>query len=378
MLSPRLVLKKNKRVVIKIGSSVIASHDKGLNEKRIAEIAEEVAALRKERHEIFIVSSGAVLCGMEKLGLAKRPKTIPMKQAAAAVGQSRLMWAYERFFEPFEIKVAQVLLTHEDIADRKRFINARNTLMTLLDHQVLPIINENDTVTVDEIKLGDNDNLAAQVAHLVDSPLLVILSDVDGLYTADPRKDPGAALIPQVDVVTHEIEKIAGGSGQLGGTGGMASKVRTAKNVSSYGGTTLILNGTVPGLMKRAFQGETVGTLFLPQTVRVSSKKHWIAHSLKTKGDVILDPGAVEALIKKGKSLLPSGITSVEGKFEVGDAIRCLSPEGEEIAKGLTNYNASEMIQIIGVHTSQIEKVLGYKSTDEVIHRDNLVIFNGT
>ncbi|HZR46613.1 MAG TPA: glutamate 5-kinase [Candidatus Manganitrophaceae bacterium] len=377
MSSPRLVLKKNKRVVIKIGSSVIASHEKGLNEKRIEEIAEEVAALRKERHELFIVSSGAILCGTEKLGLARRPKTIPMKQAAAAVGQSRLMWAYERFFERFQIKVAQVLLTREDIADRKRFINARNTLMTLLDYGVLPIINENDTVTIDEIKLGDNDNLAAQVTHLVDASLLVILSDVDGLYTADPRKDPKATLIPQVETVTSEIEKISGESGQLGGTGGMASKVRTAKNVSSYGGTTLILNGTVPGLMSRAFQGETVGTLFLPQTVRVSSRKHWIAHSLKTKGDIVLDAGAVEALLGKGRSLLPSGITSVEGKFEVGDAIRCLSPDRKEIAKGLTNYSASEMILIKGIHTSQIEKVLGYKSTDEVIHRDNLVIFNG-
>ena len=375
--SPRLALKKKRRVVIKIGSSVIASHDKGLNEKRIEEIAEEIAALRKERHEIFIVSSGAILCGMEKLGLTKRPKAIPIKQAAAAVGQSRLMWAYERFFERFQIKVAQVLLTHEDIADRKRFINARNTLMTLLEYDVLPIINENDTVTIDEIKLGDNDNLAAQVTHLVDASLLVILSDVDGLYTADPRKDPKATLIPQVEAVTPAIEKISGESGLLG-TGGMASKVRTAKNVSSYGGTTLILNGTVPGLMKEAFQGETVGTLFLPQMVRVSSKKHWIAHSLKTKGDVVLDPGAVEALIKKGRSLLPSGITSVEGKFEVGDAIRCLSPDRKEIAKGLTNYSASEMMQIIGIHTSKIEEVLGYKSTDEVIHRDNLVIFNGT
>jgi glutamate 5-kinase len=378
MSSPRLALKKNRRVVIKIGSSVIASHDKGLNEKRIEEIAEEVASLRKEQHEIFIVSSGAILCGTEKLGLTKRPKTIPMKQAAAAVGQSRLMWAYARFFERFQIKVAQVLLTHEDIADRKRFINARNTLMTLLEYDVLPIINENDTVTVDEIKLGDNDNLAAQVTHLVDAPLLVILSDVDGLYTADPRKNSKATLISEVEAVTPAIEKISGESGQLGGTGGMASKVRTAKNVSSYGGTTLILNGTLPGLMKQAFQGDPVGTLFLPQTVRVSSKKHWIAHSLKAKGDVVLDPGAVEALIKKGRSLLPSGITSVEGKFEVGDAIRCLSPDRKEIAKGLTNYSASEMIQIKGIHTSQIEKVLGYKSTDEVIHRDNMVIFNGT
>ncbi|HEY5599946.1 MAG TPA: glutamate 5-kinase [Candidatus Manganitrophaceae bacterium] len=376
-MSGRPSLRKNKRVVLKIGSSVIASHDKGLDEERLAEIAEEVAALRAEGRELFLVSSGAVLCGMEKLGLKRRPTSIPMKQAAAAVGQSRLMWAYEKFFERFQIKVAQVLLTREDIADRKRFINARNTLMTLLDRRVLPIINENDTVTIDEIKFGDNDHLAGQITHLVDASLLIILSDVDGLFQEDPRKNPGAALIPLVEEVTPEIEKMAGGAGPHGGTGGMGSKVRTAKQVAAYGGTTLILNGTARGIIKRAFQGETVGTLFLPRAARLSSKKHWIAHSLKVKGEMVLDPGAVEAILKNGKSLLPSGVRSIEGKFEVGDAVRLLSNEGKEIAKGLTNYSASEMIQIKGIHSSQIEKALGYKSTDEVIHRDNLVVTAG-
>ena len=377
MSSPRRLLHKNKRIVIKIGSSIIASHDQGLREERMGQIAEEVAGLRAEGHEIFLVSSGAILCGMEKLGLTQRPKAIPLKQASAAVGQSRLMWAYEKHFERFQINVAQVLLTRDDIADRKRFINARNTLMTLLEHGVLPIINENDTVTVDEIKLGDNDNLAAQITHLVDASLLIILSDVDGLFTGDPRKIPDAALIPLVEEVTPEIEKISGEPGQISGTGGMATKVQAAKSVAAYGVTTLIVNGTAPGLMKRAFQGESIGTLFLPKPVRLSSKKHWIAHSLKVKGEVTLDAGAVEAILKKGKSLLPSGIREISGKFEVGDAIRCLTPEGKEIAKGLTNYGASEMILIKGIHSSQIEKVLGYKSTDEVIHRDNLVILNG-
>lgn len=377
MSSPRTLLHKNKRIVIKIGSSIIASHEKGLREERMAEIAEEVAALRNEGHEIFLVSSGAILCGMEKLGLTRRPKMIPLKQAAAAVGQSRLMWAYEKHFDRFQIHVAQVLLTREDIADRKRFINARNTLMTLLDHGILPIINENDTVTVDEIKLGDNDNLAAQITHLVDASLLLILSDVDGLFTADPRKNPQAALIPLIEEITPEIERIAGEPGALSGTGGMATKIQAAKNVAAYGVTTLIVNGTVPGRMRRAFQGESIGTLFLPKSVRLSSKKHWIAHSLKVKGEVVLDAGAVEAILKKGKSLLASGIREIAGKFEVGDAIRCLTPDGKEIAKGLTNYSASEMIRIKGIHSSQIEKKLGYKSTDEVIHRDNLVILDG-
>ncbi|MBI3803751.1 MAG: glutamate 5-kinase [Nitrospirae bacterium] len=376
MSSPRRLLQKHRRLVIKIGSSLIASPEKGLREERLSEIAEEVAALRGDGYEIFLVSSGAILCGMEKLGLARRPKTIPLKQAAAAVGQSRLMWAYEKHFEPYRIKVAQVLLTREDIADRKRFINARNTLMTLLEHQVLPIINENDTVTIDEIKLGDNDNLASQVTHLVDASLLIILSDVDGLYTADPRKIPDATLIPLVEEVTPAIERIAGSAG-ASGTGGMATKVQAAKQVAAYGVTTLIVNGTLRGSMRRAFQGEEIGTLFLPKSVRLSSKKHWIAHSLKIKGEVVLDPGAVEAVLKKGKSLLPSGIREISGKFEVGDAIRCLTPDGKEIAKGLTNYSSSEMMLIKGIHSSQIEKVLGYKSTDEVIHRDNLVILHG-
>lgn len=377
MSSPRQRLHKNKRIVIKIGSSIIASREKGLREERMAEIAEEVSLLRSEGHEIFLVSSGAILCGMEKLGLTRRPKTIPLKQAAAAVGQSRLMWAYEKHFEKFQINVAQVLLTREDIADRKRFINARNTLMTLLEHGILPIINENDTVTVDEIKLGDNDHLAAQITHLVDASLLVILSDVDGLFTADPRKNPEATLIPLIEEITPEIEGIAGEPGAISGTGGMATKVQAAKSVAAYGVTTLIVNGTAPGLMQRAFQGESIGTLFLPKPVRLTSKKHWIAHSLKVKGEVVLDAGAVEAILKKGKSLLASGIREITGKFEVGDAIRCLTSEGKEIAKGLTNYSASEMILIKGIHSSQIEKKLGYKSTDEVIHRDNLVILNG-
>lgn len=371
-------LGKNKRIVIKIGSSVIASQDKGLNEARLAGIAEEVAMLRDEGHELLLVSSGAILCGTEKLGLSERPRTIPMKQAAAAVGQSRLMWAYERLFERFEIKVAQILLTHDGITDRKRFINARNTLMTLLEYGVLPIINENDTVTVDEIKMGDNDNLAAQVAHLVDASLLIAFSDVNGLYTEDPRKNPSAECLSLVEAVTDRIQAMAGGSGQFGGTGGMTSKVKMARDVAAYGVTTLIINGTVPGLLKRAFQGEVVGTLFLPQPIRLSSKKQWIAYSLKIKGELTLDHGAADALVKKGRSLLPSGIHAVRGRFGMGDAVRCLSPEGKEIARGLTNYSASEMMKIKGLHSSQVEAILGYKGADEVIHRDNLVVINGT
>jgi len=378
MAAQRPALSKNKRIVIKIGSNVIASRDRGLNEVRLKEIAEELSALRKEGYELFVVSSGAILCGTEKLGLSKPPQTIPMKQAAAAVGQSRLMWAYEKYFEQFGVKVAQILLTHGDISDRKRFINARNTLMTLQEHGVLPIINENDTVTVSELKLGDNDDLAAQTTHLVDASLLIALSDVDGLYTEDPTLNPKAERIPLVEQVNDKILAMAGDTGKQGGTGGMASKVKMAKNVASYGVTTLIISGKTSGLIQRAFQGEAVGTLFLPQSGRRSAKKQWIAHSLKTRGRLWLDEGAVEALLKKGRSLLPSGITQVEGTFEVGDAVLCLSADGKEMAKGLTNYNASEMIEIKGLRSAQIEETLGYKGMDEVIHRDNLVIFNDT
>jgi len=370
-------LHQNKRIVIKIGSSVIASHDHGLNEVRLSEIASEMAHLREAGHELLLVSSGAVLCGAEKLGLSELPQSIPMKQAAAAVGQSRLMWAYERLFSHYNMKVAQILLTHDGITNRRRFINARNTLLTLLEHQILPIINENDTVTVDEIKMGDNDNLAAQVAHLVDASLLIVFSDVDGLYTEDPRKNSGATLLPLVESVTEEIEAMAGGTGLRGGTGGMATKIHMARKVGAYGVTTLILNGTTPGLMKKAFSGEPLGTLFLPEQTRRSSRKQWIASSLKPKGDVSLDLGAVEAITKKGRSLLPSGIAAIKGHFEVGDAVRCLSPEGKEVAIGLTNYNASEMMKIRGHRSTRIEGLLGYKGADEVIHRDNLVVFNG-
>ncbi len=374
MPAKRPSLKKNRRIVLKIGSSVIASHDKGINEARLSQIAGEVSTLREAGHELLIVSSGSVLCGREILGLSGPPKTIPMKQAAAAVGQSRLMWTYERLFKPFSIKVAQILLTHDGIADRRRFINARNTLLTLLEHRILPIINENDTVTVDEIKMGDNDNLAAQVAHLVDASLLIVFSDVDGLYTEDPVKNPKAERLSVVEAVTEEIELIAGASSNASGTGGMATKIKMARDVADYGVTTLILNGTIPGLIKKAFEGDSVGTLFLPQQSRRSSRKHWIASSLKTKGRLILDEGAVEALISKGRSLLPSGVTAIWGTFGTGDAVCCISPTGREIARGLTNYSASEMMQIKGHQSSTIETLLGYKGADEVIHRDNLVI----
>jgi glutamate 5-kinase len=370
----RLGLKKVRRLVLKIGSSIIASSSRGLNETRMKEIALQVASLRSCGLEVLIVSSGAIICGMEKLGLTERPRSIPLKQAAAAVGQGRLMWAYEKTFSPFDIQVAQILLTQEDLDDRKRFLNSRNTLTTLLERRILPIINENDTVAVEEIRFGDNDSLAALVVHLIDAQLLVIFSDVDGLFTEDPRANPGAALIPEVAEVDERVERLAAGSTTVEGTGGMASKVRTAKKVAAYGVPTLILNGTLPDNLTRALAGEAIGTYFLPRPTRLSSRKHWIAHTLKPKGKLTLDRGAVEAVASKGKSLLPSGIVRVEGRFEAGDAVLCLSPEGTEVARGLCNYSSQETARILGARSAEIEKRLGYKLTDEVIHRDNLVL----
>ena len=363
-----------RRVVVKIGSSLIASKNHGLNPQRLEAYAEEVANLTKAGYEVLIVSSGAIVSGLEKLGLRDKPKSLPEKQAAAAVGQSRLMWAYEKSFEAKGLKVAQVLLTRDDLTDRRRFLNSRNTLAALLDLGVIPVINENDTVAVEEIRFGDNDNLAGLVTHLMDAHLLIILSDVEGLYTEDPRLNPQATLIPIVKAITPEIESRAGAASGLEGIGGMASKIQTAKRVAAYGVATVIASGKEPDILARILRGEEIGTVVLPQTNRLNNRKHWIAYTLRAKGRLVIDEGAVEALTRKGKSLLPSGIREVEGRFEVGDAVSCIDKKGHEIAKGLVNYGAGEVAKIKGAKTTDLERILGYKDYDEVIHRDNLVI----
>jgi glutamate 5-kinase len=370
----RSLLKQIKRIVLKVGSGIIASRDQGLDTSRIEQLAKEVAQIREAGHQVLLVSSGAILSGLKKLGLAERPKTLPVKQAAAAVGQSRLMWAYEQAFNQCGIKVAQILLTHEDLSSRMRFLASRNTLTTLIDWQVVPIINENDTVSTEEIRFGDNDILAGLVAHLVDAQLLVILSDVDGLYTEDPRKNPKARRIPEVTEVTPEIERMAGDAVSFGGTGGMPSKLKAAKQAAAYGVATLIIDGSIPGRVVEALSGAEVGTLFLPKGQRLNSRQHWIAYTLKSKGRLHLDQGAVEALTKRGKSLLPSGVREVSGHFETGDAVSCLDPAGEEFARGLVNYGSAELAKIKGAKTTEIIEILGRKDFDEVIHRDNLVI----
>lgn len=363
-----------KRLVIKIGSNILADGREGLDTKRISSLAKDVSALIGKGHDIVIVSSGAVAAGMRQLGLKGRPKDIKLKQAAAAIGQSHLMWAYERSFGEHGRKVAQVLLTREDLADRKRYINSKNTLLTLLSYKVVPIINENDTVATDEIKFGDNDYLASLVSGLVEAERLIILSDVEGLYTEDPRHNPKARLIEYVEEITPELEEKAGGAGSVVGTGGMYSKILAAKRAVSYGIPVHIISGRREGLLVLLLEGKRLGTLFEPKEEKLSSKKGWIAYGSRAKGNLVIDEGAVKALIEGGKSLLPSGIISVDGGFDIGDAVYCIESKGNRIAKGLTNYSSSEIEKIKGKKTPEIEKILGYKYSEEVIHRDNLVL----
>lgn len=368
------LLAEAKRIVIKIGSSLIASRAEGLRPEQIDRLAEEIAALRTQGREILIVSSGAIVSGIRKLQLKDYPKNLPVKQAAAAVGQSRLIWAYEKAFERLSIQVAQILLTHHDLADRRRFLNARHTLSALIGFGIIPIINENDTVAVDEIRVGDNDTLASEVAHLADADILVILSDVDGLYTDDPRKTPSATLIPLVPEITPDIEQLAGVSSTFEGTGGMATKLRAAKKVAEYGIPTLILNGERAGLLPIVLTGKPGGSFFLAKERRLNSRKHWIAFTLRSRGQVHLDQGAVEALATRGKSLLASGILQVTGLFEAGDPVSCLTPDGKEFAKGLVNFSSDSLHRMRGLKTAAIQEQFGPQEYEEVIHRDNLVV----
>ncbi len=362
-----------KRLVIKIGSNILAPANRGLNTKRLHNIAEDISDVINRGNQVVIVSSGAVAAGLTKLGLKGKPRDIKLQQAAAAIGQSSLMWAYEQSFAHFNKKVAQVLLTRDDITNRLRYINAKNTLFTLMDYEVIPLINENDPVAVDEIKFGDNDMLAALTAGLVEADMLVILSDVDGLYSGDPKKKK-AEIIDHVEKITSDIEKLASGKGSAVGTGGMYSKLLAAKQAADHGIPVVIMNGKKSGLLPRLLNGKKIGTYFEPKKQRLSSKKGWIAYGVRSRGAIYLDDGAVKALTEMGRSLLPSGITKIEGNFEVGDYIRCVTKEGKKIAKGLTNYSSNDLDRIKGRKTSEIEKILGYKYSDEVIHRDNLVV----
>lgn len=363
------------RLVVKIGSNIITAREGGLDEARMRSLAADISTVSGEGSEVIVVSSGAIAAGTGKLGLKRKPSDIRLKQAAAAVGQTQLMWLYEKIFSGNGKKVAQILLTRDVFTDRVRYINARNTLLTLIRLGVIPIINENDTVAMDEIRFGDNDQLAALVASLLDADRLVILSDVDGLFTADPRHDPDAELIPLVDGITPEIERLAGGAGSAVGTGGMYSKITAARKAMSAGITVNIINGRKKGLLPDLVHGRPHGTEFRPGNgEKLTARKGWIAYGLKAKGKIVIDDGAREAILARGKSLLPSGITRVEGSFDRGDPVYCVSLSGARIAKGLANYSADEIEKIKGRKSSEINEALGYSYCDEVIHRDNLVI----
>jgi glutamate 5-kinase len=366
---------KRRRIVVKVGSAVLASSETGLDETRIERFADEISNLIQQGRDVILVSSGAIAAGLAKMGIAKK-KGMPLslKQAAAAIGQSSLMWLYEKTFGAHGRKVAQVLLTREDLSNRTRFLNARNTLHTLLEYGVVPIINENDTVSVDEIKFGDNDNLSGMVAHLVDADLLVILSDVDGLYTVDPRLDSSAELVSVVEKITAEVERAAGDAQTPVGTGGMRSKIMTARKVGAYGVPMAIINGEKQGMLEALFDGRNVGSLFLPRPQKQDSRKHWIAYALSAAGKVMVDDGGRDALVNKGRSLLPGGVIKVEGVFKVGEGVTCIDSSGRAFARGLVQYSSEDLDRIKGLKTSQIAAVLGRKDYDEVIHRDDLVI----
>ncbi len=362
------------RIVVKVGTSTLTHETGKLNFFRIERLVRELSDLVNQGKEIVLVSSGAVGAGMERLGLTEKPKTIPEKQAAAAVGQGVLLHVYEKIFAEYGQTVGQVLLTREDSVKRSRYVNSRNTLLQLLAMGVIPIINENDAVAVDELKIGDNDTLSAMVGTIVDADLIIILSDVDGVYTANPQTNPEAKLLSEIVDITPEIDELAGGPGTLRGTGGMYTKIQAAKIAVNAGIALVIASGTQDGVVREILTGQDVGTLFPSKHNRLQVRKSWLAFGSRIAGDVQVDSGCAKAIVKTGSSLLAAGIVKVQGEFEQGKTIRILDPNGRELARGLSNYSSSEIERIRGKHTDEISSVLGYKTTDEVVHRDHLVL----
>lgn len=371
--SPRKDLRRAKTIVVKIGSSVLTADGWHLNDGVFDRLAGELAELGKLGRRFVLVSSGAVAAGRELLGWKRSALSLPEKQAAAAVGQGHLMHRYQKAFARHDRLIGQVLLTHDDLADRVRFLNARHTLSTLLEHRVVPILNENDSVLVDEIKFGDNDTLAALVTNLTQADLLILLTDIDGFYDRNPRQHPKAKRLSEVKAVSSRVMSAAGSGGALG-TGGMQTKVMAAKRAASFGIPTVVASGEKTGVLRRILEGASEGTLFCPARDRLSSRKHWIAHTLKPRGTIQVDAGARDALVKRGKSLLPMGITAVWGHFEAGDAVEIVDPQRKSIAQGISSYALEDVEKIRGKKTAEIEKILGAKLYDEVVHRDDLVL----
>ena len=368
----RTAIRKARRLVVKVGSALVTNNGAGLDVAALADWARQIAALRADGREVVLVSSGAIAAGMQRLGWSTRPHAMNELQAAAAVGQMGLAQAYESVFSAHGLHTAQILLTHEDLADRTRYLNARSTLATLLDLGVVPIINENDTVVTDEIKFGDNDTLGALVANLIEADCLVILTDQQGLFTADPRQDPHATLVSHGSATDSAYEAMAGGAGSGISRGGMITKIRAARRAARSGAHTVIASGREPDALLRLTRGESLGTLLAAGASPLAARKQWLADHLQLAGSLTLDAGAVKAL-EAGSSLLPVGVTTVEGEFVRGAAVACRTPEGREIARGLINYSAAEARRIARHPSNEIEAVLGYIDEVELIHRDNLV-----
>ena len=363
---------KSRVIVIKVGSNIITSEE-GLDESRIAAVARAVWRASQLVYACAVVSSGAIAAGRRKLNLTGRSMDIKLKQASAAVGQSSLIRTYEKKFAMHKVKVAQILITRDAFDDRRRYINARNTFLVLFSLGVVPVVNENDTVSIEEIKFGDNDQLASLIAGMLDAERLFILSDVDGLYTNDPKRVADASLLREIDGIDDHILDMAKASTSSAGTGGMYSKIVAAKRAADRGTIVHIINGRSPELIVSLLKGGVAGTLIRPGKSGLSSRKGWIAYGVRAKGEIMIDAGAVEALLNRDRSLLPSGIVGVKGEFDTGEAVYCVDAEHKRIAKGLTNYSSWEIVRIMGKKTSEIEKALGYRYSDEVIHRDNLV-----
>lgn len=367
-------MKEARRFVVKVGSALVTNQGAGLDAASIARWASQVAKLRQAGKDVVLVSSGAIAEGIQRLGWTRRPNSMHELQAAAAVGQMGLVQVYESCFRQHGLRTAQVLLTHADLADRQRYLNARSTLLTLLGLGIIPVINENDTVVTDEIRFGDNDTLAALVTNLVEADCLIILTDQQGLHTEDPRRNPGATLIRKAQAGEPRLEELAGGSGSAIAKGGMLTKVLAAKRAARSGAQTVIASGKEPEVLLRLAAGEAIGTLLSAQTTPLAARKQWLADHLQVAGRLGLDAGAARALRSGGKSLLPIGVKNIEGEFERGAVVACLSPEGLEIARGLVNYNAQESRRIAGRASGEIEAILGYVDEPELIHRDNLVL----
>lgn len=362
--------------VIKIGSSILTRGDGRLDESAFHEIARQVFDLSERGIRSVIVSSGAIASGMKKLGLSTKPREVDVRQAISAFGQTELIRNYENAFSRFGASVAQVLLTRDGFSDRKRFLNARKTIRRLLEMNIIPVVNENDTVSFEEIMFGDNDNLSALVTSLVEADILVLLSDVEGFFDKDPAKNADAKLLSVIGEIDSRIESFAGDTFGRTTSGGMRTKIQAAKSAAAFGVPTIIANGKKRDSIGRIFSGSEFGTLVLPVKERIRGKKHWIAYTLTSRGKILVDQGAAEAITKNGKSLLPSGIRDVEGEFEIGEPVSCVAPSEVEICRGLSSYSSSEVRKILGKKSSQIESVLGYRYSDEVIHRNEMVILS--